>query len=99
MKRCPFFALLFVTAFIALACSGGHSPIVPGQPGLSSGQGQTASGSKAMWGVWRVEIDTNTWEVTAIPERGTQYTVDVVTFLQKPAGNPANLAILVKDVT
>jgi hypothetical protein len=99
MKRFSFLALLFIAAFSALACSGGstHSPLLPN---LTNGAQSSLNGSsKAMWGVWEIDIDTTTWEVTAIPLRGTQYTVDVVTFLQKPVGSASNLAITIKDIT
>jgi hypothetical protein len=102
MFRKPFFLMLLMTAFIAVACSSGKSsPTLPGQFDLTGGQAQnsTTGSSKAMWGVWEIDIDTSTWEVTAIPLRGTQYTVDVVTFLQKPVGSAANLAITIKDIT
>jgi hypothetical protein len=101
MKNFVFFAVLLTAAALMVACSqgGSNSPILPGQSDLSGRQSSQAATSKATWGVWEIAIDTSTWQVTATPLRGAQYTVDVVTFLQKPAGSPANLVIAVTDVT
>ena len=103
MNRTPFLCMLVAVALAALACSGGgsSSPVAPSQPDLTGSQAQTAATSttKAIWGVWEIDIDTTIWQATAIPLRGTQYTVDVVTFLQKPAGNPANLSLAITDIS
>jgi hypothetical protein len=100
MMKFSLIAVLLLSIFISIGCSGGSSSHSPLLPGLTGGAQSTLNAtSKAMWGVWEVDIDTSTWGVTAIPLRGTQYTVDVVTFLQKPSGNPTNLAFTVKNVT
>ncbi len=106
MERAVNLAVLLFTAVILVSCSGSSgSPVMPdptgldGTPGLTSGNfPDRQSASKATWGVWEVVIDKTTWDVSIVPLRGSQYTVDVVMFLQPPAGNPANLALVVTDV-
>ncbi len=90
---------LLVAGILAVACSGSSiSPVSPdtNQPASAA---HSAALTKSLWGVWQIDIDTSTWEITATPLRGAQFTVDVVTFLQKPAGNPQNLSIKVTDVS
>ncbi len=104
MSRGYFTAVLLIAGMFAVACSSGtSSPILPGtgNPELTSGSTgiQRDATSKGTWGIWEVSIDTATWDVTIVPLRGTQFTVDVVTFLQPPDGNPSNLSIDVTDVS
>lgn len=96
--------VLLIVAALAVSCSGSSgNPVIPGSPDtdLTAGVENTSRGasSKASWGVWEININTETWEAEIIPLRGSQYTVDVVTFLQPPAGNPANLSLAVTDVS
>jgi hypothetical protein len=93
---------LVVAAMIALSCGGGSSSLVsinPAAPGLTGER--TADlipmGSKALWGVWEVIIDTQTMETRVVPQRGVEYTVDAVAFLQYPKGKPTNLQINITD--
>jgi hypothetical protein len=103
MNRNTLLPGVLLAVLLAISCSGGGSsnPVLPGQPDLTSDRSQTtgAGDIKALWGVWEIGIDPATWEVNIIPLRGPQYTVDVVTFLQKPLGNPANLTIQVTDTS
>jgi hypothetical protein len=95
------FPVLILGLALLVSCSTGNSPVAPNtpSPGLKSNNAASQPASKALWGYWDVSIDTATWEATAIPVRGAEYTVDVVSFLQKPAGNPANLSIKVTDTS
>jgi len=104
MIRFNYLIVLSVMLILAVSCGGNSgSPVMPGTdntvPDLTSGtvydRGAT---SKAVWGIWEVVLDRATHEFTVTPIRGVQYTVDVVTFLQPPAGNPANLQLVVTDV-
>jgi hypothetical protein len=93
---------LLILMLAAISCaSSNNSPLSPAlrDQNNSLTGGLTSAGSKALWGMWEVRIDTATWQAMLVPLRGPQYTVDVVTFLQKPTGNPANLSITVTDVT
>ncbi len=103
MKRSSFFVLLFLITTISIACSGsGSNPISPdsGSPAVTNHETPANSGTtKAVWGIWDVSIDTETWKAEIKPARGAQYTVDVVMFLQPPAGSSANLSIRVEDVS
>ena len=86
---------------LPLACAAPH-PLAP-DPSTPQAVGDSAMkatvASKAVWGLWQIEIDIQTWKADIIPLRGAQYTVDVVTFLQAPSGNPANMQIKVTDVS
>lgn len=90
-----------VACLIAVGCSGG-SPLAPdAQPGPALTQPRQSSHSvsyPALWGLWDVTIDPATGEVEITPLRGCQFTVDVVTFLQPPAGKLTNLSIKVTNV-
>jgi len=96
-----FLAVLVPAALILPACFSPTPPTIPSQEplGLSTQEPSRPCNcsNRVPWGVWEVSIDTATWEVTVVPIRGAQFTVDVVTFLQKPAGNPKNLTIQVTD--
>lgn len=90
---------------IAVGCSG-NSPILPdtangANPEITPAHNSQSDfqTSKNIWGYWEIAIDTETHEVEIVPLRGAQYTVDVVTFLQPPAGKLSNLQIAVNDVT
>jgi len=106
MKRGFIALLMLIVLSVAIGCSGGsNSPVspdmsAPGTPGLTGHQAAiNNNGTKAIWGLWEISIDTRTWEAEITPLRGAEYTVDVVQFLQPPAGNPANLTLTVTDIT
>jgi hypothetical protein len=103
MNRTSFLLALALCALIALACSAGvSSPLAPelSGAGLTSSKEAAAAGtSKALWGYWQIIIDTQTWLAEIVPLRSAEYAVNVVTFLQPPAGNPASLSIKVTDAT
>jgi len=90
---------LLVAGILAVACSGSNVPPVLPDTNQPASAAHSEALTKSLWGVWQIDIDTSTWEITATPLRGAQFTVDVVTFLQKPAGNPQNLSIKVTDVS
>ncbi len=103
MHRTYLLPVLLIAAAIAVGCSGSSgSPILPGgvSPDLTGSSPPIVRepSSKAVWGVWEITIDSATWEASIVPIRGAEYTVDVVTFLQKPAGDPANLGLKVTEV-
>ena len=89
------FPVAIIGLVVAISCSGGNAPVTPDLSGrvISSGE------SRSLWGFWEISIDTSTMRVSTVPLRDAQYTVDVVKFLQKPTGNPANLSIKVTDAT
>jgi hypothetical protein len=101
MTRFAFIALIVTAMILSFGCGSKENPLSPSplSPVASTSQTAGNSGEKALWGVWEVTIDTTTWEITAVPLRGTQFTVDVVTFLQKPMGDPANLTLAITDLT
>lgn len=103
--RWTIFSILLIALIAALGCSGNSSPVLPGNdfnPGLNltgaSALNPDTQASKAIWGYYEIQINTETWEAEVIPVRGVEYTVDVVQFLQKPVGDPSNLQISVNDV-
>lgn len=89
-----FWFITFLTAAV-ISCASGNDPVAPD----FTKQAVSLSQSRSLWGLWEVLIEPSTWQVSIIPRRSPQYTVDVVQFLQKPAGNPANLSIKVTDVS
>ncbi len=102
MKKDTFFAVILTMGWVMTACSAGQTP--PVTPGLEEADGQagahsTYGTSKQLWGVWEISLDTRTWEADIVPVRGAQFTVDVVTFLQPPVGNPRNLTLRITDVS
>ena len=95
--------LLIIVLFLISCSVRSGSPVTPGSTASNltshSSGGSVAGTSRALWGIWNVSIDTSNWEVSIVPIRGPQYTVDVVKFLQPPAGSLSNLTITVTDVT
>ncbi len=103
MKRGFIAAIALLPILVIFGCSGGTSPILPGlaSPAYTAGQSNGLDGipTKAVWGIWDVIIDPDTMDVTIVPLRNAEFTVDVVMFLQLPDGNPANLQIQVTDTS
>ena len=89
-------AILIVFMMIALGCSGGNSPVTPVENDLTPG-GQVAQSTSNtyLWGFYDVTIDTTTGEITAVPDRTTQFAANVVTFLN---GNPAAMSFTMNNM-
>jgi hypothetical protein len=101
MRRFTLTITLFLVVLFCLACgSSGKSPLIPGLNPTLTGQSQHSSNSgRELWGLWQISLDTKTMQFDIVPMRGVEYTVDVVAFLQKPKGSPANLQVHITDIT
>jgi len=92
---------------------GGGNPIAPPSlptggetgPQLTSGaqpgglpDGQSHAGQSAsLWGIYDISYDATSGEIVVTPVRDAQFTLNVLPFLQPPAGNPANLKVQILD--
>jgi len=92
-----------VLILVLIGCSGSSSnPAAPpaDEQGLTQGAvtGQGLSGPSAVvWGFWDITIDPATWETEIVPIRAANLTVDVVKFLQPPAGLVNGVWVSVTD--
>ena len=92
-----------------LGCTGDSAtPVVPSplsQQDISApdfdGSGTSgrsaAVSPPALWGLYRVSYDSSTGMIESIPLRGAAFAVNVVQFLQPPAGSQYNLGIDIND--
>jgi hypothetical protein len=84
---------------LALGCSG-SSPIVPlPDSSLTASSVDQNHDATHLWGYWTVTIEPLSGSVEIIPLRGAEFSVNVTTFLQPPAGKIANLGIQVTDTS
>ncbi len=97
MLRSPMMATLLVLLVLAGCTAAGESPItgdVEGTPNghISSMVSDPGAGTFC-WGMWEVSIDPveGTYEIR--PVRDAEFMVNVVMFLQPPAGNLNNLIL------
>ncbi len=94
---------VLVLVFLALAagCSSGHHNAVA--PGLTQGgsadldRGSAAKNHNIVWGLWDVRIDPLSGAVEIAPLRSAQWTLDMVKFLQPPAGPSGGIQIELID--
>ena len=91
--------LLAVILLTIFGCSG-SDPASPSLVVTKPDERTTVSSEPSMlWGYWDTQIDTETWEVSLVPLRTVEFTVNVTMFMQPPAGSITNLKILVTDVS
>jgi hypothetical protein len=85
--------VLYVTVLalvlLALGCSGNGNPIAPDNGVTDRVVSEGTSMQTHLWGYWDVYIDTVNQTVEAVPNRGTAFTANVVTFVNKPVTNLA----------
>ena len=83
-----------ILILLALGCSsGGSSPVAPGAEPLRASVHQ--SGWQTLLGLYEIEVDAAGGTANIVPLRGPEFQINVVKFLQPPAGNPANLGVKV----
>jgi len=103
MSRCSLIIGVALAMLTAAGCSAASvSPATPGtgQPGEMTAPIDARVASKVVpWGFYDISIDTASWSVGVTPLRTADFTVDVVTFLQPPAGKLTNLKLTVTDVS
>jgi hypothetical protein len=82
--------VLSLLSTLALACTGSGSPTLP----LTSRPGEAipTPNQQLLLGLYDISIDPS-GTVEIIPLREASFQVNVVKFLQPPAGNPANLKV------
>ena len=83
------YASMFVLVLLALGCSGGGSPVTPGNDLTERQVNDGANTHTNLWGYWDIMIDIETQTVEAVPNRGVMFTANVVSFVNKPATNLA----------
>ena len=103
--------ILLEIFLLCLGChsSGNNAVIPPTEPGseqmitddVVNGGGRYSGGNvantPAMWGLYEVVYDPGTHLVEVIPLRGPAFALNVVHFLQPPAGSADNLLVNVLD--
>jgi len=92
-----------------LGCQGdSNSPITPGQtvpgnqnsdsPDLSgNGAPRTAANTPVLWGLYSVSYNNDLKSFEVIPLRGPTFAVNVVHFMQPPAGSQFNMDVDILD--
>jgi Tol biopolymer transport system component len=91
MKRLCIAALVSIVLLVSLGC--GSASILAPSPYASDNipGGQLSFGpSHFLWGHWDIRIDTDTSTAEIVPLRSTDFTCNVIKFLQPPA-SPINL--------
>ena len=83
---------------ITISCNlGESSPITPPQPTLNIAN---ATSNNVLLGFYDISIDPTSLDAEVVPLRGPQFQVNIVKFLQPPAGDPNNLKLQInKDGT
>ncbi len=96
--------ILFEILILFIGCQGdSHNPLAPGiTPDQPTTEIQSSGAAKAyspplLWGLYTVAYDSATHEITAAPQRGPSFALNVVKFLQPPAGSLSGMTIGVLD--
>jgi hypothetical protein len=94
--------LAAIAIVIFVGCSG-SSPLAPtASSDLTSASRSIESSHQtapSLWGYWTVVLDPSSRSVEITPLRGAEFTVNVVSFLQPPAGKISNLGITITDLS
>jgi len=88
--------VLFMLAFIAIACSGSSDPVTPDEASLTGNHNAAVrSGGSHLWGIWDVYADYENLTLEAVPNRGAAFTANVTQFVDGP---PPNLIITIVGI-
>ncbi len=83
---------LITMVLSAVGCSSVHQvPVIPNVD--ASGTDTDTHAGQVLLGLYEIDIDPVSGGATAIPIRVAQFQVNVVRFLQPPAGDPTSLSI------
>jgi len=83
--------ILITGLFMVLGCGSGGGVVSPNtSPMVTSGR---STANQALLGLYTINIDTTSGDVAVVPIRTADMQVNVVKYLQPPAGNPANLGV------
>jgi len=94
MNRYFFLILIILTT---IGCNGGGNALTPELDGDT--HDKTQASAPYVWGLWNVELDRVTMELSVEPYRTAEGTWNVTMFLQPPAGNLDNLGIEILDTS
>jgi hypothetical protein len=101
MSRYLIIICVACSVMLLLSCSS--DSVAPNRmdsvKGLTGASTLAPDSNVALWGYYEISLDTNTWQAEVKPLRGTEYTVDAVSFMQPPSGSSANLKITVTDAS
>jgi len=75
---------LLVLFFFILSCAKGNEPVTPSSTPELSGQVSELSSERICWGLWDVILNPDTLTADVVPLRGSNFTANVVNFLQPP---------------
>jgi len=91
------FLFYLVIFALVVGCSGGggETPTSPDltETGISMQVNPDAVNNTIIWETGEVILDTEELEATVVPLRTTDFTLNIVKFLQPPAGDPSNLGV------
>lgn len=78
---------IFITSFIyiAISCSSGESDLITSPPDSHTPAVSEFSGTTACFGLWQVTADKAAGTIEAIPLRGADYMLNVLSFMEPPA--------------
>lgn len=92
--------LLITLILTALGCSGGGSGgVTSPDPLQDTNRATNSAPTPYVWGIWTVEYDIASGNLTAEPFRTAEGIWNVNMFLQPPAGSLDNLGIAILDKT
>jgi len=94
---------LVIVVLILLGCSSGAgssaSPTIPSLSQQAATESSASGGSKVLWGVWDIAVDTQAGTVGIVPLRDPNFTSNVVKFLQPPAGISNGISVKITDLS
>jgi len=89
--------IYLVILALVFGCSGGggQTPTAPGagDSQFTANVDHSAAGNSYIWESGEVILDTEELEATVVPLRTAEFTLNIVKFMQPPAGSLANLQV------
>ena len=87
--------LVFACTIIAIGCSGVVSPVAPDNLSITGESAGKLPSNTNLWGLYDVQIDVDSKDVTIIPDRGAMFTANVVNFLN---GKMTSMSIRLNEI-
>ena len=87
--------LVIIALVIGCSGGGGETPTSPEftESDLTTQLNSESANNCVIWETGEVILDTEELEVSVVPLRTTDFTLNIVSFLQPPAGDPNNLTV------